>query len=449
MNRCERVQNELKAYLDHQLDMTTRWRVQQHLKGCAACREELSEMEKISSELRADAPKSLASSLRARILQAATAQGPSPSTHAGIQTPQARSPRRRKPLVLWGATAAGLTAWFLLYPVWRSVNLGTRAGEQSEPHAPVAASMPAPHAMSNEKQIGLALSQYTQSYDEQYAGKSSLIAGGHRSYKVAGNLANGHVHRMVSSGGNAGVSEGMNGMTGGGGGDVSGRVAGAMPARQVHREAAIALTVDNVETRSEAIEQTAKDAGGFTVSSEVQTGADDDRMATLTLKVPVAQFQNTLNQIARQGKVRSKSVNGEDLTEQITAQQKSELHVQRSIRDTQEKLQQRMSRTRREETQDSLRDLRDTLNQEQAQLKTLHDQASLATLTVELHEKPAAVPVKPKTSGFLHEINDTLSDALHSMVAAAHLPILAFIWILAYSPLWMLLVLSYRWVIRK
>src|SRR5579859_2315643 len=111
MNRCEWIREELKAYLDGQLPWLQRQRVRRHLKGCAACRKELSAMEQISKQLQADAPKPLEASLRAKILAAAAGLGPKPGAATGP------SPKwRRKPVLAWGVVATALVAWFALYP---------------------------------------------------------------------------------------------------------------------------------------------------------------------------------------------------------------------------------------------------------------------------------------------------------------------------------------------
>jgi hypothetical protein len=219
--------------------------------------------------------------------------------------------------------------------------------------------------------------------------------------------------------------------------------------RTVHRDASETVQVDNVETRSETVAQYAQTAGGFVSNNQLSTGEDDVKTANLTLKVPVAQFETVLNQVARLGEVKAKNVNGEDLTEQISDQEQSEHILRQDINTTQDELTHRLTRSGRQERLDTLRELRTRIAQTTARLKLLHKLGALSTISVELDEKPHTAPPAPKTGGFLDDMNNALHGAMSSMAQAARLPILTFIWILAYSPLWLLLIMGYRYAVRR
>src|SRR5258708_37254175 len=97
MRSCERVQNELKAYLDGELTYPSSWSVGRHLAACESCRKELSEMKTLSSRLRVSDPGDLPAELRARILAAAN--------QAGLPATVSGSGRNRimvKPTLVWG-----------------------------------------------------------------------------------------------------------------------------------------------------------------------------------------------------------------------------------------------------------------------------------------------------------------------------------------------------------
>jgi len=49
----------------------------------------------------------------------------------------------------------------------------------------------------------------------------------------------------------------------------------------------------------------------------------------------------------------------------------------------------------------------------------------------------------------MDEINDTGSEAVHSFMTAAKLPILGLVWVAAYAPVWLVLVLVYRFTLRR
>jgi hypothetical protein len=229
--------------------------------------------------------------------------------------------------------------------------------------------------------------------------------------------------------------------------NLSADEAGEAVERQVHREASFTVEVDNVEAGSETAAEYAQTAGGYVAENQLSTGEDNAKTASLILKVPVAQFEATLNQLAKLGEVKAKNVTGEDLTEKISDQEQAEHVLRQDIGSTQEELTHRLSRSAREERMDTLRELRTRIAQTRARLQLLRKLGALSTITLELDEKPKPAPT-PKTGGFVDDMNDTLHGAARSMMQAARLPILTFIWILAYSPLWILLLLGYRYARR-
>lgn len=69
-NEYHRVQDDLKAWIDHELSPWRRFWVRRHLARCASCREEVQAMEQLHRDLRvgSDADAKLPPALRARIL---------------------------------------------------------------------------------------------------------------------------------------------------------------------------------------------------------------------------------------------------------------------------------------------------------------------------------------------------------------------------------------------
>jgi anti-sigma factor RsiW len=482
------LQCELKAYLDGQLPFLVRQRVRRHLRTCTACREELSAMEQISTELRTDGPKPLDSSLRDRILQAvATPDAQSPSVASALR-PISRW--RRKPLLIWAGAATAFVGWFTLYPLVH----GDLVRSISSPQT-------AASSVSNLKQLGAAPMMYSQYYDgatvsaarsvpaaSKAAGatlvtvvppslpKQTLagVLGGGGVAAPSGKLPQGVSSRLSGSSQAANSTTAIAGIPVGGGTPTIHRFNERAAAkavnsprdrsrmsldlkasedadaveRQVHREATMSVQVDNVEAKSETATQITQTAGGYVGSNELTTGEDNTKTALLTLKVPVAQFETVLSQVARLGEVKAKNVTGEDLTEQVSDQAQAEHVLRQDIGTTQEELTHRLSLSAREERMDTVRELRTRIAQAQARLKLLRKLGALSTITLELSEKPRATPT-PQTGGFMNDMNDTLHGAARSMMQAARLPILTFIWILAYSPLWILLLMGYRYAVRR
>jgi hypothetical protein len=144
MTECEKLRNDLKAFLDGQLSPATRIAMRLHLNRCASCRKELEEMRLLGTNMRATDTLEMSDALRSRIL----ASVPTTAPEAKVKM----LPKwREKPVLIWGASASAALAWFILYP----------AINNYQDHASRSAT-----ATSNARQIGLASQLYTQDYDE-------------------------------------------------------------------------------------------------------------------------------------------------------------------------------------------------------------------------------------------------------------------------------------------
>ncbi|MCW3098119.1 MAG: putative transrane anti-sigma factor [Chthonomonadaceae bacterium] len=148
MTECEKLRNDLKAFLDGQLSPATRIAMRLHLNRCASCRKELEEMRLLGTNMRAADTLEMSDALRSRIL----ASVPTTAPEAKVKM----LPKwREKPVLIWGASASAALAWFILYP----------AINNYQDHAPRSAT-----ATSNVRQIGMGAQLYTQDYDEANKG---------------------------------------------------------------------------------------------------------------------------------------------------------------------------------------------------------------------------------------------------------------------------------------
>lgn len=141
MNECERLHDDLKAFLDGQLSPAARIAMRMHLNRCEFCRRELEEMRTLGTRMRAADSMELSDALRDRILASI------PNTAPDAKVPML--PKwREKPVLIWGASASAVLGWFLLYPAINTFQ------EQSTRTASV------------NKQIGLGAHAYQQDYDD-------------------------------------------------------------------------------------------------------------------------------------------------------------------------------------------------------------------------------------------------------------------------------------------
>ena len=94
---------------------------------------------------------------------------------------------------------------------------------------------------------------------------------------------------------------------------------------------------------------------------------------------------------------------------------------------------------------DTHRRLRIRTAQARARLELLRRIAALSSIEIVLQEKP---PV-PGQTGLLQEMGTTGHDALASFLLAVRIPLNLLIWILAYAPIWLPLLLLYRYLSHR
>jgi hypothetical protein len=197
------------------------------------------------------------------------------------------------------------------------------------------------------------------------------------------------------------------------------------------------VQVQDLEARSDEVEQMARKAGGFVANSALATDDDGLRAATITIRVPVGEFDGVLGRIAKLGTVTRKNVTGEDITEQVSDEAQAVRVLTEEIRSAEA----RIRRGQGTPGLDGTRQLRIRKAQAEARLALLTKHARLAAIEVELNER-ARTQIQ---GGWIEDIRDAGRSALNGFLAAARLPFLVVIWTLAYAPIWVPLLFAYRW----
>jgi len=91
----------------------------------------------------------------------------------------------------------------------------------------------------------------------------------------------------------------------------------AMPS-MIIRTGQASLEVDSLELAMGRVQTLARSAGGFIANSQMQAGAQQQRAATLEIRVPSARFDELLNGLAPIGKVEYVNVSAQDVGEEFT-----------------------------------------------------------------------------------------------------------------------------------
>ena len=443
MTPCTPFQENLKAYADRELSLFARLKVRRHVESCPACQKEIQEMELIRKHLRPSKSDALTPELKARLLS---------SLPDGVP-PGKILPLRRlsKPALVFGGLATLLIV-STMYPFLKTATEEGAAQEMAKSQVAQAN----PESFSNLKQIGKGTMMYSQDYDAVATSSESKSAAKSPAYenrfytkgttypdvesKLEGIPAKGALLRR-SRGARDTNSEPM--MT-------EHLLAHSYEStdRDVHREATLNVQVDNAETRSDAVETLTKETGGYVAETNLNTENDGTKTAQLTLKVPVDKFETFLASVGKFGEVKFKNITGEDLTEQIGDEKAGKRVLADEVEELKTQLQKRnTSRSQERQAREDLRDLKTRIAIKQARLETYRKMASLSTVTLTLSEKPKKAAVV--TPGTRSEFGGMTAIAGAAFLQAMKLPLFLLIWIAAYSPLWIPLLLGYRYYSKK
>jgi anti-sigma factor RsiW len=215
------------------------------------------------------------------------------------------------------------------------------------------------------------------------------------------------------------------------------------------QKASIAVAVEKVESAYERVEELVKTSNGYVAQSNLSTDKDGSKAASLTVKVPQMQFDEVLASVGRMGDVVSKSVSTDDLAAQISNALRDERTIAEQMKKNQQKLKDEVLIAGDRETMEQ-RQLRGQLQKDRSRLDMVRKRSALCTITISLTEKgKRATSSVPQTTGFLTGLGGTYRSAATAFCSAVQVPIVLLLWALAFSPLWLPLLLAYRWAARR
>ncbi|RYX81876.1 DUF4349 domain-containing protein [bacterium] len=459
-NQHERIRADLKAFADGELSPFARFFVARHLRGCPSCREELIQMQTLSTELRESDPEAapLSSDLRAHILENAP-------TSDDIQEGEIIRPRRISPRKVIFAVGLSVVAAIILFPTFGKPRENARRGVAydlpADPNSssfnssrgiggPVAMSPimpPAPPAPSAG-----AVGDDARRRAETESSRAASDFKSSNSPAALDQLKNtqGDEQQAVSSNGNGSTDFSVNLAS------PSGRneTFSAVPAtRAVHREGSISVSVQNAEAAGDEATSIIKNAGGFVANTTLQTGNGQRRTAVLDCRVPVTQFETVAKKIGALGKVRAKALSGQDITAQVAQSGARRQTLSNELSIAQARLA-KLENSRKPNSYDiyrlraEVRTLRMQASQARAALETLQKYGSLSSLYVSLQDGDPTIAT-PQAAGWFDTLSPSTQAAWSAFASNARLPVQLIMWILAYSPLWIPALIIYRKYGRK
>lgn len=337
------IRENLKAYLDGELNAAEREAVEQALSESAELREEVTFMKKISESISTYASAD-ASAPQAR---------PKPAKRFGLSRLQ------------WGL-AGGLVCLLGLMVIFPLFAQSKFSSKGDFANSEVASSMPAeaPMATAGKAAGGEAMDGVSTSRAPEEMAKSRTSYGAYEPERAPATASPAPM-------------------------DAAAKPVVPNAQRSIIRTASMSVRVKNVMESQESLAAMATGWGGFVESSASSGSAEAaGSSATLTLRVPSNNFDVALKAIRAMGEVTNVTMSGEDVTGQ-RVDIESRLKTMKAERDS---LREILRNTRRIgdvlEVRDRLSQVQSDIDSMESQLATLKDQSALSTITVSLQQRP-------------------------------------------------------------
>lgn len=168
------------------------------------------------------------------------------------------------------------------------------------------------------------------------------------------------------------------------------------PARMIIYTGDATLEVEKLEPAIARVEQMAQQLGGYVANTSMQTGRENARGAMLTLKIPVARWDQALAALRPLGKVESLTTSTEDVGEEyvdVTARMNNARRLEQRL------VELLASRTGRLEdvlaVERELARVREQIERYEGRLRFLRSRVANSTLTVRLHEPVSVIGGRP------------------------------------------------------
>ena len=442
MTDCQPFKDDLKAYADGELPWLRRRAVRCHLTRCASCRKEISAMTQIAKDLRSsETEDALSPALRERILgdkpdsPLAPNNGGTGKAHDNSDSPiigGRGASSRKRPALAWGIAGVVLIGCFLMFSLIqrntlnashanRVVNNQT-ASRQMAMRMKAAPSIPQPSATAPGQPPTFAVRLSDREAGPDNDGQVSIQIKDPKS-------------QYQERSGTVQTFDALNPPT------------STDALRQVHKEASIGIQVANPEATGDTVETMTKETGGYVAANNLTTGDNGIKTGELIVKIPVTQFEIFLAQVAKLGNVQSKNISGEDITEKTSDAAQTEGVLEDDVQQSEARLKSLGAKAKWRD-EEATRDLRIQLAQARARLVLLKRMAALGTITIDLSQTPKAVTPPPVTGGFLNGLKNNTHNALQSLIGLAGALLALLIWLLAYAPIWVTILLGGRFAYK-
>ena len=176
---------------------------------------------------------------------------------------------------------------------------------------------------------------------------------------------------------------------------------------KIIKTAYITIEVKEVTGSVDQLKNMVTAKGGYLSSSSISKGYNDRLSGTVVLRIPQAEFENTLAGVKAIGTVKSVSTQGEDVTEQYVDIQAQKTSYQNQLVQYNEIMRKAVKVSDVIEIQQQIDRVQTELNRLEGRLKYLDSRIDLSTITVTLQEPE---PVGGETGhNFVTTINEGIA----------------------------------------
>lgn len=212
--------------------------------------------------------------------------------------------------------------------------------------------------------------------------------------------------------------------------------------QKIIKTAALSVVVNSTNEAVKALTQLAETRGGFVVSSETHTAADDSQVGSISLRVPADQFAAVMTSVKDSVEVvQSESVTGTDVTEEYIDLQ-ARLHNAKSLEADYINILSKSGTI--EDTlkvTKALSQARQEVESLQGQINFINARSNFSTITITLSERPSVIPSVSEKFDLLL----VFQQAFQALVLLARAALITLIWVVVIGgPLFLLI-----WVVWK
>jgi len=176
---------------------------------------------------------------------------------------------------------------------------------------------------------------------------------------------------------------------------------------KIIKTASLAIEVKDVPGSVETLKSLATQKGGYISSTNIQKNYNNRLTGSVILRVPAAEFENTLTGVKAIGTVKSISTQGQDVTEEYVDLQAQKTSYQNQLAQYNEIMKKAVKVDDVITVQQQIDRVQKELNRLEGRLKYLDSRIDLSTITVNLQEPE---PVGGETGhNFVSTINEGIS----------------------------------------